>query len=163
MKTQYLPLKKLALLSTVFFLGFSSEIVLAEDGKTIPGTGCVDQSNQNDVSYHSFYGYLTNDVNGLNRVQCPVVREVMAGKSNHFHFVRVQLQKFSNSPSTTCYLDSRSQAGNTGSFRSGSASGNGYRTLSIGQPIQSYSWGAMNISCGLQNDDRLHGYNYNER
>jgi hypothetical protein len=162
MKNKLSFLKALALLSATGFLGAISNSAIAEDGKAIPGTNCVDQSNQNDVSYATFNGYLANDVNGYNRVQCPVVRDTMAARSNHFNFVRVQLQKFKTT-STTCFLDSRSRAGNTGSFRSGSASGTGYRTVNIAQPIQSFYYGAMNISCGLQDDDRLHGYNYSEK
>jgi len=162
MRNKFAFLRTLALLSSVGFLSAMSNSAMAVDGKSIPGTNCIDQSNQNDVSYHAFYGYLTNDVNGNNRVQCPVVRDTMAARNNHFNFVRVQLRKF-NSTSTHCSLDSRNRTGSTGSFRNGSVGGTGYKTLSISQPIQSYYYGPMNISCGLQDNDQLHGYNYEER
>ena len=155
-------LKTLALLSVTVFLGITSNSVLAVDGKSIPGTNCVDQSNQDDVSYATFFGYLMNDVNGFNRVLCPVIRDTMAAKASHFNFVRVQLQKSYNT-TTVCYLDSRTRAGNAGSFRSGSIAGTGYRTVSISQPIKSYYYAPMNISCGLQKGDRIHGYNYEEK
>ncbi len=163
MKKQRSTFKKISVVSAILVLGFSGQSAYASDAKAIPGTNCVDETDQTQVSYDSFYGTLFNDVNGFNRVECPVVRDTMAANANHFlQPVRVQLQKTGNT-TTTCYLDSRTQAGDSGVFKSGTVVGAGYKTLSISQPIQSFAWGAMNISCGLQSGDKLHGYNYDER
>ncbi len=162
MKKQFSLLKTLALLSATGFLGIASHSVFAGDAKSLPGTNCIDASDQSEVSY-SINGYLRNDVNGINRVVCPIVRDVMSGKNDHFvRSVRVKLRKFL-ATSTSCDLDSRSENGNTGVFKTGAVSGIGYRTVHIAQPVKSFSWGAMNLTCRLKDDDQVHDYNYWER
>lgn len=171
MKKKFSILKVIAVLSVTSFLGFASHSVLGADGKTIPGTNCVDLNNQNEISYRP-EGYMKNlvvdsDDNeaGSNFVVCPIVRDVTRARSNHFKRpVRIQLETF-HSTEPGCFLHSRTRKGDAGIIKStnNGALPNGFSTLKIEQPVKSFHWGTMNIMCNLKVGDRLHGYSYLER
>ena len=154
-------IKSLKCLIVASIVGISSQSALAYDDKSIPGTNCVEASNQDNVSYPR--GHLKNDVNGPIVIFCPIVRDNMSALSQHFHnTVKIRFYKRSSRQST-CILSSSNYSGSTSNNYIGSVSGTGYQSIYIPKTIRSYTSGLMNISCFLNAGDELVGINYSER
>jgi hypothetical protein len=110
---------------------------------------------------------MQNDVvvgDGSNFVSCPIIRDSVIGKRDHFKRpVRVQLEPGFNN-FTDCQLHSRTREGDAGNFQ---IAGNfvasaGFVTHTFALPVASCTWGTMNLMCNMKFDDKLHGYNYVE-